>query len=101
MSISPDDAQHEYLDVAQLIKHMLGLKEKFGKSNFRLLYLWYDAFGYEGWRHRDEIARYMEVAKSDGIAFHELSYQELIARLADNYRTTHPEYIEYISGRYL
>jgi hypothetical protein len=41
-TISPDDSQFTYLHPAQLIKHILGLKEKFGKNKFRLLYLWYD-----------------------------------------------------------
>jgi hypothetical protein len=38
-TISPDDSQFTYLHPAQLIKHILGLKEKFGKNKFRLLYL--------------------------------------------------------------
>jgi hypothetical protein len=63
--------------------------------------LWYDTLGYEGWEHREEISKFLEVAKSDGIAIHELSYQELIARLADSYRGSHQEYIGYITSRYL
>jgi len=100
-SISPDDHQFQLLHSAQLIKHILGLKKIFGKTNFRLLYLWYDALGREGAQHREEIYEFLEVAKSDDIAIHELSYQELIARLADNYRVSHKKYVEYITSRYL
>ncbi len=35
--ISPDDNRFTHLHPAQLIKHILGLKEKFGKNKFRLL----------------------------------------------------------------
>ena len=41
-NISPNDDKFNHLHPAQLIKHILGLKEKFGKNKFRLLYLWYD-----------------------------------------------------------
>jgi hypothetical protein len=100
-SICPKDDQFQYLHAAQLIKHVLGLKRAFGKTSFRLLYLWYDTLGYDGWKHREEILKFLEVAKSDGIAIHELSYQELIARLADRHRGSHQEYIGYITSRYL
>ena len=101
ISISPEDNENEYLHGAQLIKHILGLKKAFGKTNFRLLYLWYDTLGYEGWKHREEIEKFIEVAKSDGILIHEMSYQELIVWMAENYRDSHPKYIEYVTNRYL
>jgi len=41
-SISPNDDDFSYLHPAQLIKHILGLKNAHKKSGFRLLYLWYD-----------------------------------------------------------
>jgi hypothetical protein len=44
---------------------------------------------------------FTEVAKADGILFYTLTYQELIARLAQKYRAEHPEYIEYLTARYL
>ncbi len=101
ISISPKDTKNEFLHSAQLIKHILGLKRAYGKTNFRLLYLWYDALGYEGNKHRDEFKDFVEIAKSDGILIHDMSYQELISKLAKTYRGTHPEYIEYITNRYL
>jgi len=101
VSISPEDNRFHHLHPAQLIKHVLALKKSFGRTGFRLLYLWYDAFGYEGAKHREEISEFIEVTKSDNIYFHALSYQELIVKLAYNFRDTHGEYIEYITSRYL
>jgi hypothetical protein len=101
ISISPNDDENKYLHAAQLIKHILGLKRAYDKIGFRLLYLWYDALGYDGWKHRKEFEKFKEAAKADGVLIHGLSYQELIVRLLDNYLDTHQKYVEYISSRYL
>jgi hypothetical protein len=74
---------------------------KFGKAGFRLLYLWYDVSGDQGERHRDEVLRFTEVARCDRIKLHSLTYQELIVHLANILRTKHPEYIRYLTERYL
>ena len=100
-SISPDDNKYKHLHPAQLIKHCLGLKQKYGKNKFRLLYLWYDCLGEEGARHRKETEDFAEITKADGIKFHSISYQELIIKLATENREEHKKYINYISGRYL
>ncbi len=100
-SISPDDKKFLHLHPAQLVKHILGLKNQFGKGGFRLLYLWYDVLGQGGAIHRGEIDTFSEIAKSDGIKFHSLSYQDLIVKLSREYRNGHPDYIQYVSGRYL
>lgn len=51
--------------------------------------------------HRKEIETFSEVVKSDGIKFHALSYQDLIIKLSNEYRSEHKKYIRYISKRYL
>lgn len=99
--ISPKDNEFVHLHPAQLVKHILGLKRQFGKTGFRLLYLWYDVLGGEGKRHRDEVLKFSELAKTDGIKFHSLTYQELIVNLANNLRAEHPDYIRYVTKRYL
>lgn len=99
--ISPDDNRFAHLHPAQLIKHILGLKEKFGKDKFRLLYLWYDTIGPESGIHHKEIDEFAEITNADNIRFHAMSYQDLIIRLTNNYRDTHRDYTDYISGRYL
>ena len=100
-SISPEDNVYNHLHSAQLIKHILGLKKKYGKTGFRLLYLWYDVLGYEGFNHRKEIERFQKITETDNIHFHAMSYQELIIRLSSKYRNNHKDYIEYITSRYL
>jgi len=100
-SISPEDNVYDHLHPAQLIKHILGLKKKYGKRGFRLLYLWYDTLGYEGFNHRKEIERFQKLSETDNICFHAMSYQELIIRLSSEYRDNHEDYIEYITSRYL
>jgi hypothetical protein len=100
-SISPDDYDFVHLHPAQLMKHILGLKREFGRNGFRLLYLWYDVLGKQGKRHGDETLRFGEIAKKDGIKFHALTYQDLIVRLSENLRREHPEYVEYLTTRYL
>jgi hypothetical protein len=100
-TISPEDKSFNHLHPAQLIKHILGLKKEYGKSGFRLLYLWYDVLGQDGCRHRAEIAEFAKITKQDSIKFHSISYQELIAKLKrDNYNGNE-KYIDYLTDRYL
>jgi len=93
----------DHLHASQLIKHLLGLMNYCsGKTNkFRLIYVWYDAFGEEGANHRKEIDQIAEVFTSDGITFQDKTYQELIIGLAENFLDSDREYVEYIAGRYL
>ena len=100
-TISPDDNRFTHLHPAQLVKHILGLKEKFGKKKFRLLYLWYDTIGPESAKHHKEIEEFIKITKTDGLYFHAMSYQDLIIKLTKNYRDLHRDYIDYITGRYL
>ena len=100
-SISPDDNEFKFLQPAQLIKHILGLKRAYRKSAFRLLYLWYDILGEEGFRHRQEVSRFSDIIRKDNIKFSTISYQELISRLAANYRVGNENYLNYITDRYL
>lgn len=99
--ISPDDRDYIHLHPAQLVKHILGLKRKFGRNGFRLLYLWYDVLGDQGKLHRDEVEGFAHVAKKDRIKFHSLTYQELIVSLANQFRTEHYDYVRYLANRYL
>jgi len=85
---------------AQLIKHILGLKAYCGNNDFRLLYLWYDVLGKEGADHRAEVEDFTTLAKSDGVHFHAMTYQELIVILDKYYRNEHSDYIKYITERY-
>jgi hypothetical protein len=100
--ISPKDTQNKFLHAAQLIKHTLGLINYFGdKSKFRLIYLWYDTLGEEGYFHRKEIETFSDVIKNDGIIFQNITWQELIINMANKYRTSHSKYFDYMTERYL
>jgi len=98
--ISPNDSQFEFLHAAQLIKHILGLNRKYGRSQYRLLYLRYDALGEAGFHHSQEVDKFARVVHSDKVAFHETTYQDLIVRLAQH-REQHNEYVSYLTERYL
>ncbi len=95
-----DNKRYSYLDAAQLIKHILGLRACVGSKEFKLLYLWYDVLGNDGSKHRAEVGDFTEIAKSDGINFHAMTYQELINILDRRHRAEHPEYIKYLTERY-
>lgn len=99
--ISPDDHRYQHLQAAQLIKHILGLKTACESKSFKLMYLWYDVLGKEGADHRVDIEDFIAIAKKDGIHIHSMTYQELIVLLARDYRDEHPEYIKYVTERYL
>lgn len=105
--ISQGSNPFEYLDVAQLIKHILGLSANYPKKNgnsnvkFRLLYLWYDVLGKDGAEHRKEIEQFAEVAQKDNIDFCHISYQEVITTLAKDYHKGNESYIDYLTDRYL
>jgi len=99
--ICPNDKEFNHLHSAQLIKHILALKRKFGLGGFRLLYLWYNVLGEQGKYHQDEVKEFANVAKKDGIKFHSLTYQELINTLANQFRSGHYEYVRYLTERYL
>lgn len=99
-TISPNDEQFRFLHAAQLIKHILGLNRAFGHRRYRLLYLWYDALGEAGHKHREEIEHFSDIVGSDEVVFHECSYQNLILRL-EQHRENNAKYVAYLSQRYL
>ena len=90
--LSQNKDEFHYLDVAQLIKHILGLnanfpqKQKWTTINYTLLYLWYDVLGDEGVGHRAEVEKFAAIAKSDGVVFCDTTYQEVITKLFTEYR---------------
>lgn len=85
------------LDVAQLLKHLLGLAYT-TKATPRLICLWYDAGSDEADDHRRELATFGKEVEGEA-EFRALSYQDLFDVLRHR-----PEprvrYVEYLSGRY-
>ncbi len=66
----------EYLDAPQLLKHILGLKTKYGEGNFTFLYLWYDFTSDESDKHRRELKTFENGIGND-VDFRHLTYQDL------------------------
>lgn len=118
--ISPYNNKFRYLDAAQLLKHILGLKKKYGKSystlqtsnghalkvatkpyEFYLVYLWYDVLGEDGFKHREEIEQFAKIAEADGIRFKHITYQEVIANLSKDFYEGNEAYCDYLTERYL
>ena len=96
---------YKYLDATQLLKHLLGASCAFkkDKSNIRLVYLWYDAWGTEGACLRDEIEKFRQIVEDNTpIKFRHITYQELIVNLWNNLdHNEHSDYLNYIADRYL
>ena len=93
-------ARWEFLDSAQLLKHLLGLASETGRADTILLYLWFDAATEESARHRDEATRFADSVAGDRVAFQAVSYQDLFRRLQQ--RSVEPQagLSEYLLGRY-
>jgi hypothetical protein len=90
------------LKVAQLIKHILGLKSQFELPNFELLYLWYDVPGKAAVEQAKEIKSFQVRAEdcTPPVKFRALTYQVLIHSLATTQRVTHGAYVDYLLERY-
>lgn len=99
--ISPADNKFQYLDAAQLIKHILGLKNNCNKTGFHLLYLWYDVIGKDGYEHRKEIEQFAKIVKKDNVKFSHITYQEVIIKLAKEFYKWNKSYCDYLFERYL
>ncbi|MFC1957406.1 hypothetical protein ACFLX0_01110 [Chloroflexota bacterium] len=88
-----------FLDVPQLLKHILGLTTKYGKRGFELLYLWYDYHpSLEAEKHRREISEFEKHVSSE-VSFREMTYQELFKSIRDNPEAD-MQYIDYLAERY-
>jgi len=87
-----------FLDVPQLLKHFLGLTNKYGKRGFELLYLWYDYPSLEAEKHRQEI-RQFEKSVSREVIFRNTTYQELFKRIREK-RVANTDHINYLADRY-
>jgi len=91
----------KFLDAAQLLKHMLALKNVAGDGGATLIYLWYDAPGPKMAKHREEIEIFRGILAKDGVAFESLTYQDIISNLIKRLGSEHRAYLDYITERYL
>lgn len=91
-------ASFRYLDVAQLLKHALGLATQH-EGKFGLNYIFYDWPGPESLAHRAEVERFQALVGND-FRFLWNSYQEVYKRLSRAAGQEHLEYITYLGKRY-
>jgi hypothetical protein len=88
-----------FLDIPQLLKHILGLTRKHGKRGFILLYLWYNYHpSLEAEKHRLEIREFERGISSDAV-FRYMTYQELFKKIRKS-REASTYYIDYLATRY-
>ena len=88
-----------YLDVPQLLKHILGLTwSKSGTQNFEIVYLWYEKHSPEADRHRFEIQQFRELIGAEA-HFRAMTYQELFQNIKRSVLADEA-YMEYIGKRY-
>lgn len=87
----------EYLDVPQLIKHILGLKGS-NSGPFYLLYLWYKINSNEAKQHEEELARFSTSMKDEN-SFQTMTYQDLFNRIG-HLPDVDSAYIKYLEQRY-
>ena len=113
--ISPHNYWFRHLDVARLIKDIIVLRKAYEEPirvvtqtmkytvqrRFFLVYLWYDTLGRDGAAHRNEIEEFAKIAEKDFIDFRHITYQEVIAKLANDFYEGNEKYCDYMTGRYL
>jgi len=87
-----------YLDVPQLLKHILGLAYAFGPTGFELLYLWYEVPSEEANNHHNELEEF-KLCVGDEVTFLDMTYQELFAAIRECHGVDEG-YILYLAERY-
>lgn len=99
--ILSNDNKFYFLNAAQLIKQVLSLSVRYPKKKmFGLLYIWSDVLSELAFVHGMEAEELRQTLHSDGIEFVPIRYQDIVASLAAH-RAQHPEYIAYLTDRYL
>lgn len=90
----------DYLDVPQLLKHILGLRGETRTDSVRLLYLWFDTGLEDAEAHRDEVARFRSLIQGDDVRFLAMSYQTLFARVTQSSESADSKWSHYMTSRY-
>jgi hypothetical protein len=96
--IHAGDQVFNYLDVPQLLAHVLGMVRAYGRGSFRLVYLWFDVGGAEADQHRAEVVRFQQLL-GDEIDFQARTHQQVFEHLrADG--SAGKDYCQYLAERY-
>ena len=89
--------EFEYLDVPQLIKHMLGLNCAY-QGQFSLVYLWYRMDSVEAEQHQQELNRFCDRLGNE-VKFRSMTYQDLFNRIM-RVPDVDLSYLQYLEQRY-
>jgi hypothetical protein len=89
----------EFVDAAQLLKHILGLAQT--QADWHLVLLWYVPPGAPAEAMVAEAAEFQRLLGTDAARFSWMSYQELWRRLVPHLGVGAQEYSDYLSRRYL
>jgi hypothetical protein len=87
-----------FLDVPQLIKHILGLKYCYGGKGFTILYIWFNCYDRESIEHGREITIFSKRIIDD-INFRSITYQALFNNVCEKTKAD-TKYISYLRERY-
>ena len=98
MAISARTAIFRHLDVAQLLKHALGIKRAVNGDWF-LRYLYFDANGAAAKSHEGEISAFTQ-AVGDELRFDAIRYQDFLASLGPPLDAGEADYFAYNNERY-
>jgi hypothetical protein len=101
--INKNETEFEYLDVVQLLKHILGLQNiTKNKEKYKLIYIYFPAIEktFE-MKHKTEILKLNEIMKLDKINFIYLNWLKVIKKLCRNLKDVRKKYIDYIMERYV
>jgi len=89
--------EFEYLDVPQLIKHILGLRCSY-PGRFSLVYLWYKVDSNEAEQHEDELTRFTFRTENE-VSFKKMTYQDLFDKI-NKLPDVDSTYLLYLEQRY-
>lgn len=87
-----------FLDVPQLLKHILGLTKACGAFSFSLLYLWYEIPSPEAKSHRMELNEFANFIRQE-VDFRYMTHQELFQAIIECHGASE-SYIRYLAERY-
>lgn len=93
----------QYLDIAQLIKHYLGLRKQFAETHHIVLaYLFWEPKNWSEFNefkaHREEIARFADCVKDCQVRFVTMSYSDLWSEW--DTQNILPDYVTNLRQRY-
>jgi len=88
------------LDVAQLLKHALGLAHS--GQHWALCCLWFDVHGSStAEAHRSDLADFQALLGNDSVRFSSMTYQEVYARMVPLVGADDADYMAYLHDRYI